>query len=171
MGPRDTHGATLITGDAVFDDTGVYRYRLGRRRNSGSGAVTFIMLNPSTADADVNDPTIRRCIGFAWDWGYRVLAVVNLFAFRATTPRELRRATHPVGPRNDEHLLTAVDGAELVVAAWGIHGALHGRDREVTALLSTRAPLTCLGLTKHGLPRHPLYMPKRATPTPYSIPE
>ncbi len=154
----------------MFDDTGAYRYRLGRRRDAGAGSVTFIMLNPSTADAEVNDPTIRRCIGFAWDWGYRALTVVNLFAYRATTPKELRRARSPVGPANDEHLLAAADAAEAVVVAWGVHGALHERDREVTELLSPRVELTCLGVTKAGLPRHPLYMPKRATPTRYHTP-
>ena len=160
----------MTVGAAVFDETGAYRYRLSRTRSDGAGVVTFVMLNPSTADAEVNDPTIRRCIGFAWDWGYRALTVVNLFAYRATTPKELRRAKNPVGPANDEHLLAAVDAAEAVVAAWGVHGALHGRDREVMDLLAKRAELTCLGVTKGGLPRHPLYMPKRARPTPYSIP-
>ncbi len=154
----------------MFDDTGAYRYRLGRVRDGGSGTVVFIMLNPSTADAEVNDPTIRRCIGFAWDWGHRALTVVNLFAYRATTPKELRRATDPIGPANDQHILAAVGAADAVVVAWGVHGALHGRGREVMRLLSQGPQLTCLGVTKEGLPRHPLYMPKRARPTPYPDP-
>ena len=157
-------------GDAVFDQSGAYRYRLGRRREEGRGAVTFVMLNPSTADAEMDDPTIRRCIGFAWDWGYRELIVVNLFALRATTPSELRRAVDPIGPENDEHLLASVDQADAVVVAWGVHGELNARDREVMDLLSDRAPLRCLGFTKAGLPRHPLYMPKSSVPRPYSIP-
>ncbi len=98
------------------------------------------------------------------------MVVVNLFAFRATTPKELRRAVDPVGPKNDEHLLASVDGADAVVAAWGVHGAMNARDREVIELLSNRAPLRCLGVTKDGLPRHPLYMPKSSVAAPYSIP-
>ncbi|MBT3271062.1 DUF1643 domain-containing protein [Candidatus Poribacteria bacterium] len=158
----------MTVGAAVFDETGAYRYRLSRTRSDGAGVVTFVMLNPSTADAEVNDPTIRRCIGFAWDWGHRDLIVVNLFAYRATAPRDLRLATDPVGPANDEHLLAAVCEADVVVAAWGVHGAMLGRDRDVMGLLEGRASLQCLGVTKAGHPRHPLYMPKRSMPAPYA---
>ncbi|MAF09284.1 hypothetical protein CMK11_02435 [Candidatus Poribacteria bacterium] len=158
----------MTVGDAVFDETGAYRYRLGRSRSDGAGVVTFVMLNPSTADAQVNDPTIRRCIGFAWDWGYRDLIVVNLFAYRATTPRELRRASDPVGPANDEHVVAAAREADVVVAAWGVHGAMLGRDREVIGLLAGHASLQCLGVTKGGHPRHPLYMPKSSVRAPYA---
>jgi hypothetical protein len=158
-----------MNGAAVFDKSGIYRYRLGRQREDGVGVVTFVMLNPSTADGEVNDPTIRRCIGFAWDWGYRELIVVNLFAFRATTPGELRRAVDPIGPKNDEHLLAAADQGDAVVAAWGVHGEMNARDREVMELLSSHATMRCLGLTKAGLPRHPLYMSKSSLRRPYSI--
>ena len=127
-------------------------------------------MGSSTADAEVNDPTIRRCIGFAWDWGYRSLVVVNLFAFRATTPKELRRAVDPVGPKNDAHLVASVAEADAVVAAWGVHGAMNERDREVIELLSGNSRLHCLGVTKAGLPRHPLYMRKSCMPIPYHTP-
>ncbi len=157
---------------ARFDRSGVYRYSLTRRWSGGGGAVAFVMLNPSTADALRDDPTIRRCIGFARAWGFGALEVVNLFAFRATHPSQLRAAADPVGPRNNRILRAALSRADAVVAAWGVHGSWGGRDRAVLRLLSARKDQTwpapqCLGLTKQGHPRHPLYLPLNAARRPY----
>ncbi|MFN8475687.1 MAG: DUF1643 domain-containing protein [Anaerolineae bacterium] len=141
---------------AVFDPSGAYRYRLWRIWADGPTA-TFVMLNPSTADAEQDDPTIRRCIGLARSWGYGRLEVVNLFAYRTPSPDVLRLARDPVGSANDHHIRGAVGEAALVVAAWGNDGTLLGRDRETQALLASR-PLHCLGVTLRGQPRHPLYV-------------
>lgn len=140
---------------AVLSPCGQYRYCLSRSWLLGEGTVLFIMLNPSTADAETDDPTIRRCIGFARRWGYRQLLVGNLFAWRATNPRELRRVSDPVGPENDHHLVEMSVGADAVIAAWGAHGVYRNRSQHVLGLL--RNPES-LGLTKQGHPRHPLYL-------------
>jgi hypothetical protein len=121
------------------------------------------MLNPSTADATLDDPTIRRCIGFARAGGFGGLQVLNLFAFRATDPTDMKAARDPVGPDNDTHILAAITAAAAasapVIAAWGVHGALNGRDDEVRKLsLECGVNLMCLGSTKGNHPRHPLYV-------------
>ncbi|MFG0284197.1 MAG: DUF1643 domain-containing protein [Phycisphaerales bacterium JB039] len=133
-----------------------WRYALGRRWGEGP-PVVFIGLNPSTADETVDDPTCRRAMGFARAWGFGACAMVNLFALRTTDPRVLRRAADPVGPEADGWILRAVDGAPLVIAAWGAHGALRGRAGQVLDLLGDRR-LHCLGRTKSGQPRHILYL-------------
>lgn len=154
---------------AVISDCGRYRYRLGRTWDDALPGATFIMLNPSTADASVDDPTIRRCIGYARTWGCGALTVVNLYAWRATDPRELWKTADPVGPENDAHLIAAAKSATAsfgpLVAAWGAHAdpwrigdvlALPGMDR-----------LGALALTKDGQPRHPLYLKADLTPQPW----
>ena len=118
--------ATVESGGAVFDPTGAYRYTLTRSWPDGRGRVAFVLLNPSTADSERNDPTIRRCIGFARHWGFGALEVVNLFAYRTPHPAALRMAPDPVGRDNDRHLLAAFGRAELLVTAWGVHGAWRG---------------------------------------------
>ncbi|MFN8484194.1 MAG: DUF1643 domain-containing protein [Anaerolineae bacterium] len=141
---------------AVFDASGLYRYRLWRVWGAGR-TVAFVMLNPSAADAERDDPTIRRCMGLAQAWGYGRLEVVNLFAYRSPSPKALRRVSDPVGSDNDRHLRGVVADAPLVVVAWGNHGALLGRDRAALETL-TAARLYCLGVTLRGQPRHPLYV-------------
>lgn len=121
------------------------------------------MLNPSTADAHQDDPTIKRCIGFAQLWGYGSLAVANLFAFRTAFPQALKRCTEPIGPENDIWLMALASEADTLVAAWGNHGQLLSRSRQIKALLPR---LMCLGLTKSGEPKHPLYVPRSTTLVP-----
>ena len=152
-----------VTG-AEFDSTGTYRYSLCREWDSLGPAVAFVMLNPSTADAVKDDPTIRRCANFARSWGYGSLEVVNLFAYRASAPGRLRQATDPIGPANDRYLLDAADRADSLIVAWGVHGALMDRDLEVFGLLAGRRDIYCLGFTQAGQPRHPLYMRREAKP-------
>ena len=140
--------------DAVLSPDGAYRYAL--RRSWGSGPpVMFIGLNPSTADHLTDDPTLRRCISFALRWGFDSVAVGNLFALRSPDPRELERAPDPVGPENDKWLKRLVEESDTIVAAWGNKGALLDRG----SLIQERFPnLMCLGRTKKGQPRHPLYV-------------
>jgi hypothetical protein len=154
-----------MNGSALFSTCRTWRYVLTRELD-GAGTVAFVGLNPSTADEANNDPTIRRCIGFARAWGFGRLEVVNVYAYRASEPRELWRADDPVGPENDRLLAQVLDGADLVIAAWGVH-ARPQRLAELAGLLDgTR--LHALGVTKNGAPRHPLYLQSGVRPSPYS---
>lgn len=142
---------------ARLSEDGLYRYALGRRWGDGP-PLRFVMLNPSTADASVDDPTIRRCVGFARAWGYDALTVLNLYALRATDPRELWRAGDPVGPQNDAYLqIAAESGVGTTVVAWGA----NARPDRVAAFreLFAEHEVYCLGVTKAGQPKHPLYLP------------
>jgi hypothetical protein len=143
-----------MRGGATFDPSGAYRYHLWREWDPALPSVTFVMLNPSTADAEQADPTTRRCIGFAQAWGYGRLEVVNLFAYRATSPADLFKACEPVGAQNGDWLVQATRG-QAVVAAWG-----NGATRLGNALPEQPGTtLSCLGTTSLGQPRHPLYVP------------
>lgn len=154
----------------LSSDGGLYRYSLRRTWEPGVAHALFIMLNPSTADATVDDPTIRRCMGFAAEWGLGGIYVANLYAYRATKPADLWRATDPVGPDNDQwlHALYVRTRFEngAVIAAWGA----NAKPDRVAAVCSSLGPLDCLGVTKAGAPRHPLYLRADATPTPWSRP-
>ncbi|HEX3771858.1 MAG TPA: DUF1643 domain-containing protein [Polyangiaceae bacterium] len=136
---------------------GAYRYSLWRRVGRSPRRVLFVMLNPSTADANDDDPTIRRCIGFARAWGYGELEVCNLFAYRTPHPRVLLAARDPVGPENDAWLARAAGRASRVVAAWGVVGMRSARAEVVMEILRG-ARVVCLGQTRGGAPRHPLYV-------------
>lgn len=151
---------------AVIDETGLYRYSLVREWDSEKPRVLFIMLNGSTADAEKDDPTLRRCIGFAKAWDYGSLEVVNLFGYRTTFPQELKRAPDPVGPENDRYVLAAVRRSDIIIAAWGTHGKHRGRDKQVIRMLIDGGvtEIMCLEKTKDGHPRHPLYIRGDAAP-------
>jgi hypothetical protein len=158
-----------ISSSAFLSPCNTYRYRLGRSWGPGPADV-WIMLNPSTADATLDDPTIRRCIGFSRSWGSGSLVVVNLFALRATDPAELAHHPDPVGLDNDEHIAFAAAGARehggRIFAAWGAHPMAAERAHAVARLVDPTA-LLCLGTTKAGAPRHPLYVKGDTTPTPW----
>ena len=139
---------------AEISDCQRYRYALWRRWADGP-AVLFVMLNPSTADARSDDPTIRRCIGFARSWDYAAVLVANLFALRTPHPSRLLRARSPIGPDNDAWLRRLQSAAGLTVAAWGNHGRHRRRSEKIRPLL---AQVSVLGLTQLGEPRHPLYV-------------
>jgi hypothetical protein len=126
--------------------------------------VMFIGLNPSTADEILDDPTVRRCIGYAKLWGYGALCMTNLFAFRATNPRIMKSQKNPIGTMNDKFLIECDREASIVIAAWGVHGAFLARDEHVCKLLDN---LYCLGITKEGYPKHPLYLSRDARPIAY----
>ena len=143
-----------------------YRYTLHRRWALGGGGVTFIGLNPSTADARLDDPTIRRCVGFAKAWGFNAVDMINLFAFRATSPDDMLAQEDPEGPDNDDWILDTVANAGLVVAAWGTSGHHRRRDRRVCELLDS-VDLHVLRITKDGHPAHPLYLPGALRPAPW----
>lgn len=159
-------GARLLR-HARISDCGQYRYTLWRRWDVTLPLVVFVMLNPSTADGETDDPTIRRCIGFARTWGYGAVHVVNLYAWRARDPRELRTAEDPVGPDNDRTLAEYGNDGVPLIAAWGVNAdparvahvlKIDGFDR-----------LRALGATKDGHPRHPLYVRGDAKPQPWPV--
>jgi hypothetical protein len=142
----------LTSGDAAISNCGQYRYQLRRTWSSGPEC-TFIMLNPSTADASEDDPTIRRCISFAKRERCGSLLVVNLFAFRATKPEDMAKAIDPAGPENPRYLDDALKN-ETAIAAWGAHWMAERAGKS----LAQKYNLLCLGKTKSGAPRHPLYV-------------
>lgn len=152
--------------EAVLDETGLYRYSLTRIWDETKWRVCFCMLNPSTADSSKDDPTIRKCIGFAQRWGFGSLEVVNLYAYRATDPKDLWKATLPVGAENDRYIREAVQRSNCVVAAWGVNAKCQHRVQQVLRLLGGRGAL-CLGITKAGAPRHPLYLSYQVETRPY----
>lgn len=149
---------------ASFSPDRAHRYALTRAWGHGP-QVTFVLLNPSTADESSDDPTIRRCIRFARDWGYAGLELVNLYAFRATKPKDLWKAVDPIGPENDLHLAEAARRSEILVAAWGSN-AKQARVDEVLSLPGFDN-LTCLHVTKRGHPGHPLYLRSELQPRPW----
>ena len=150
-------------GTAVISDDGKYRYLLHRNLEElvpehDRKHLFFIMLNPSTADANNDDPTIRRCINFGKAWGYTDLYVVNLYALRATNPKELWKTDDPVGPENDKMLKSMMSAENCFVCAWGAN-AKPDRVAEVMAIADKQKRiLHCLGTTKSGQPKHPLYI-------------
>ncbi|WP_027947183.1 DUF1643 domain-containing protein [Amycolatopsis taiwanensis] len=155
--------AEEVQKSAVISPCGTYRYELTRRWSDGP-PVGWVMLNPSTADANLDDPTIRRCIAFAKAWGYGGIVVRNLYALRATDPRELDRHSEPIGPDNDAHLARCV-GEPLTIVAWGARGGDRGR--EVLGLLASRGVRPhLLATTGDGQPRHPLYLRADLLPVP-----
>ena len=151
---------------ARFSEDRAHRYMLEIEWGEGDGRCNFLMLNPSTADEVANDPTVERCERRARAWGYRSLIVTNLFAWRSTDPRGMLTAADPVGPENDAAILSAAEGSELVVCAWGNHGKHLGRAATVRGLIGHLSP-KCLRVAKTGEPCHPLYLPYELEPIPY----
>lgn len=164
------HQAGETLSEASYSACTSYRYALTRIWGPGP-RLAFVMLNPSTASELVNDPTVARCEARARAMGQGAFRVVNLFAFRATDPADLKRAASPVGPENDAVLAEAAAWADALLCAWGAHGAHLGRDAACLPILREAGkPLLHLGLTKAGQPRHPLYiaaarMPEAFTPS------
>lgn len=151
---------------AVISPRETFRYILGRSWDIGLPSLTFVMLNPSIADAAQDDPTIRKCIGFAARLGYGGIEVTNLFAFRATDPALLRRGGYQVGPENDYWIRRAIHGGQPVVCAWGAHARGLSRQADVLGIIrrDSARPMS-LALTEDGIPRHPLMLPYSCTLT------
>lgn len=157
---RQSNGAVII---------GAYRYLLWRTWDQARPRLLWVLLNPSTADGETDDPTLRSCKEFSYRWGYGGLEIINLFAFRATDPRTLQREPDPIGPENDRYIAAAATDANGIIVAWGALGSFRQRDREVLALLSRQfaQPLRCLGSVQNGCPRHPLYVARSTSPELY----
>lgn len=161
----------MIETGAAFSPDRRYRWSLYRRWAEG-GSVLFICLNASTADETKDDPTVRRCVNFARDWGYGAMSVGNLFGLRSMDPNLLYTTFDPIGLENDYRLSVMAKDADRIVLAWGNHGKCRGRAEQVTAMLKAPAlfwalrdrsviwpakPLYCFGVNKSGEPVHPLY--------------
>jgi len=163
---------------AVISDCKKYRYVLTRRVGTNSRTVVFIMLNPSWADAVKTDKTLDRCIGYARQWGYGRLTLLNLFAFRAQDKSQLKKVPDPIGPENETHFVNVlgaivrnVDDDPLIVCAWGNDGILKNRDLIVFRWLKKRDfHPRALGLTTKGHPRHPSRARKDVELVPFSPP-
>jgi hypothetical protein len=150
---------------ATFSSCGLYRYELRRVWKSKERTMVFVGLNPSTADESTDDPTIRRILGFADDWGFGTLVMLNAFAFRATDPKALHvRAAcghEVIGAGNDAAIARAFETnrAGKLVVGWGMHGALLDRGGHVAEMARTlHGRPQCLGTTGSGQPKHPLYL-------------
>lgn len=162
-----------VTTSAVLSECGKYRYSLTRVWDDNKPRVLFIMLNPSTADAEKDDPTIRRCIGFAKDWGYGGIYVVNLFSLRATNPKDLLTAPFVVGVENEKWFRRMSSLANLVVCAWGNSSIVNKFQKRLDhtwkPLSWISKPLHYIELSNDGTPKHPLYLLKHLTPKPYEV--
>jgi len=154
----------MITRSATFSPCRRYRYSLSRIWNPDKPYCFFCLLNPSTADQNQNDPTVSRCMRFASDWGYGGLMVGNLFAFRATDPKQMKSFYASIGPENNKYLMEMSECSGITVAAWGVHGNHLNRARQTLPLLSR---IHYLELTKDGIPKHPLYLKANLKPIPW----
>lgn len=164
--------------DVKFDDDirRKYRYSLWCRWDATLPQVIFVMLNPSKANENQDDPTLKKCIKFAHYWRYGSLEVVNLFAYCSPDPNDLFQADEPVGLENNSYIQSATNRAHLIIVAWGASNYLQkkrDRETEVLSLISGQKTLYCLeltkkeyrlGLTKKKLPRHPLYIKDSTKP-------
>jgi len=155
-----TNDLTTSSGAIISEDE-KYRYALWRTWDKKRDPVMFIMLNPSTADATKNDPTINKCIAYAKRWGYGALIVCNLYALRSRDPKALLSDSDPIGPDCDQWLVTMSKFAAMKIAAWGNKSVLQWRVDKVRALVG---PLNCLEKSKSGNPKHPLYLRKNLFP-------
>lgn len=170
MAPLMTRTVRLgdTVSSALYSECGTYRYALTRVWEPNFPPLLFILLNPSTATEQHNDPTLARCETRARRLGLGGVRVVNLFALRATDPRLLRHAADPVGPMNDATLIDHLAGAALVICGWGVQGRLAGRDSDVLRLVMASGHWPHhLGLTRTGQPMHPLYRPLNLLPQPW----
>jgi hypothetical protein len=151
------HKPIFIDKGVIFDYTKRYRYKLWRTWGDGGRLAHFIMLNPSTADAEILDPTVTRCLRFALAWSCDGLVVTNIFALRSTDPKALYAEEDPIGDDTDAYVRAAADRCDINVCAWGVHGAYLDRGKIMTELLQPYQP-KCFGVTKDGHPKHPLYL-------------
>lgn len=154
--------------EATFSECRKYRYILYRDwtpeyrciYDQLKKTIVWIMLNPSIADDIIDDPTIRRCISFSKLWGYDCLYIYNIFALRATDPKELKKIDDPIGIKNDTYLDEVSVSECKIVVAWGNHGTLYNRDKKIIEIFKDRS-IYCLGTNKSGQPKHPLYISQK----------
>ena len=152
--------------DAIISTDKKYRYSLSRIWNEKLPLVAFVGLNPSTADDKIDDPTLIRCIAYAKKWQYGGVYMINLFAYRATEPSEMKNAIEPVGEENTEHIKKVISNVDKVICAWGNDGAFLNQNKMILSLIETPY---CLKVNKTGEPAHPLYLKKTLEPIFYNL--
>lgn len=153
-----------LENDAVISDCGNYRYLLRRTWDRSKPRALLVMLNPSTADARQDDATIRSCVRLLVGLGYGSMEVVNIFGYRATDPSELNVALDPIGPENERIVSAAVQRCDTVICAWGAHPLAERKSTFLLGYIRSHRPAAyCFGKTKHGAPRHPLYVKSGTT--------
>lgn len=161
----------LETG-AIISECNKYRYKLWRIWDSEKPLVMFLMLNPSTADANSNDPTIRRCINFAKFWGYGGIVVCNLFAYRATNPKDLLKISNPIGDLNVVYIKECIELCERVICAWG-NASIVKKMAYMSVFFNSitfgRDKLCFIDRSKNGTPKHPLYLKSDLTPQKFIL--
>ena len=163
---------TDVSRSAVISSCGNYRYSLERKWDETKPKVMFLMLNPSTADANTDDATIRRCIGFAKSWGYGSLCVGNLFAYRSTNPKELLNVSEPIGMENKWYLDLMANVSKTIICAWGnapIVNKLGKKFGENWKPLKGIDNLHYIDLSNDGTPKHPLYLKSELVPKKYEV--
>lgn len=158
----------MLQSTAEFSPCRKYRYSLWRgwANDWQTNYCMFICLNPSKADETLDDPTVRRCIQFSKDWNYSGFCMTNIFAYRATNPKDMMAIDDPVGQENNRFLSCIAAGAGIVVAAWGNHAVHQDRHNQIVELIPN---LKCLKTTKIGMPGHPLYLSKKLKPIDFPI--
>ena len=154
----------MVDSNAIFSEDRKHRYVLIRKWNLNKPSLMIISLNPSTADEEINDPTIRRCIGFAKQWGFGKLFVTNLFSFRATFPKDLFNCENPIGDKNDYWIKKLSKEVDKVILAYGNQGKFKNRHKEILKMINNPY---CIKKSKTGMPMHPLYL--RYTKNPVSF--
>jgi len=154
----------MMNKTAIFSPCRKYRYSLSRIWKPERPYCLFVALNPSTADENIDDSTIRRCIRFSFDWGYGGMVMTNIFAYRSTDPAGLKIPDDPIGPENDSFIKKLSFSAGITVCAWGIHGNYLSRGKTVLSFLKDPHYLK---LTKDGTPNHPLYLKANLKPKLY----
>jgi len=154
----------MIDSNAIFSEDRKHRYVLIRKWDLNKPPLMIISLNPSTADEEINDPTIRRCIGFAKQWGFGKLFVTNLFSFRATFPKDLFNCENPVGDKNDYWIEKLSKEVDKVILAYGNHGKFKNRHNEILKIINNPH---CIKKSKAGMPMHPLYLKYTKNPISY----
>lgn len=155
---------TYIRSSAQISEDDNYRYELCRVWNDALPSIAFILLNPSTADANIDDRTVEHCVEYAKQWGYGSVSMYNLYAYRTTYPKELKARGFPVGPQNDEILATMAATGIRIIVAWG-NNAQSDRVNKVMAIIGH--PVECLGTNKNGSPKHPARLSYKQHPKPW----
>ena len=152
----------MMHNECEFSTDRKYRYTLKHIWDSTKDNIVFIGLNPSTADENKLDPTLRRIRGFASSWGYGSFTMLNAFAFRATNPSDMKSQDDPIGPENNSWIKLVCGSSDISIACWGVNGAFMNRGEQIRRMLDK---LYYIKLTKDGYPSHPLYLKKDLTPS------
>ncbi len=155
------YGSVLFPQEAwaCFSEDDKYRYKLSRLIDIGKGKIVWCMLNPSTANAFILDPTLRKCLEFSKRWGFRQMSIINLYALRATNPKELYKVKYPIGMENDNAISGECENADMIICGWGQEKIVKSYNFDKMKKYFKNKHVCCLGTNKDDSPKHPLYLP------------